>query len=357
MDLTYAEELQGIYEEAERSILTTIRRLLAKGIEVDDQHWASKKRAQIGLLKQEIYQEIRRLRAASGAKVTSAIVSSYKFGSAVGTADIAALGMTVIERDLRYGTGHGVRALAKATSDAIGSTHKRILRASLDIYRSTVAEAAGKAVTGTLTRQQAVQGALNRFADKGVTGFVDAGGRNWELFSYVDMAVRTGSSNAQRQGYEDKLIANGRDLVIVSNHASSCDSCAEWEGQILSLTGATPGYPTLADTEGGHLFGPNCGHRYNLWTEGLSTAPEIKPNDPQDYADRQRQREIERTIRQWKRREAVDITGDGQASAKVSEWQAAQREHIKQSNARVADRNVEGDYTILKRDSWREQVR
>lgn len=41
--------------------------------------------------------------------------------------------------------------------------------------------------------------------------------------------------------------------------------CAPWNGKVLSLTGQTPGYPTLEEAEGAGLFHPNCRHASSLY--------------------------------------------------------------------------------------------
>lgn len=58
---------------------------------------------------------------------------------------------------------------------------------------------------------------------------------------------------------------HGEDLIQISYHTSTCEMCAPRNGKVLSLTGQTPGYPTLAEAEGAGLFHPNCRHASSLF--------------------------------------------------------------------------------------------
>ncbi|WP_240488179.1 phage minor capsid protein, partial [Halomonas sp. ALS9] len=49
---------------------------------------------------------------------------------------------------------------------------------------------------------------------------------------------------------------------------------------------------------------PNCRHAVSMYSPGL-TQTEQATSDPDGYAAGQRQRQIDRTIRKWKRREAA----------------------------------------------------
>jgi hypothetical protein len=144
------------------------------------------------------------------------------------------------------------------------------------------------------------------------------------------MAVQTAATHAAVQGHSDQLLSHGIDLVMVSGHSACCELCAEWEGKILSLTGRTPGYSTLADAMDAGLFHPHCTHTISAYIEGVTKPlpPEALHTDG-EYAKLQERGRLERGIRQWKRREAVaelDPNAKRLASAKVKEWQGKLRD-------------------------------
>lgn len=222
------------------------------------------------------------------------------------------------------------RALARALAGRLAETDLHVLRAVNDIYRQAVGRATMQALAGDLTRRQAAQAALDALAGHGVTGFVDRAGRRWNLASYTEMATRTAIHNAERQGVMDGVRAAGRDLVTVSGSPGCCPLCTPWEGEVLSLDGLTPGYPTLADAERDGLFHPSCRHTLAPYVEGLTRTDDTQAGDPDRYAAEQQQRHLERGVRYWKTREAVamDEVSAAKARRKVREWQGRLRGHV-----------------------------
>lgn len=91
--------------------------------------------------------------------------------------------------------------------------------------------------------------------------FVDKAGRKWDTKKYFEMLTRTVIMNSLRESYVNTLTNEGQDLVKVSINGAK-DACRNWEGKILSLTGATKSYPTLSDAiASGEIFHPRCRHR------------------------------------------------------------------------------------------------
>jgi hypothetical protein len=237
----------------------------------------------------------------------------------------------------------GVAAVEKLTTELVtnlNTTSARILRVTMDAYRDAVAKGAEQVLLGTSTRLQGAQMVLDDLAEKGITGFIDSAGRGWSLESYAEMAVRAGTMQASVQGHMDTLQANGLDLVIVSADGSPCELCAPWEGEVLSISGETPGYPTVEDCEAAGWGHPNCRHTLSAYQEGVTRdypekSEEEQAEEAQRYADNQRLRYIERQIRQSKRMEAVAMTPEAQAkaTARVKAYQAKARAHVSATDA------------------------
>lgn len=69
---------------------------------------------------------------------------------------------------------------------------------------------------------------------------------------------RTRSRALQEEGLHNQMKNAGFDLVQISIGGSG-DPCSNWEGSILSITGETPGYPTVDEAQGsGDIFHPRC---------------------------------------------------------------------------------------------------
>ena len=114
------------------------------------------------------------------------------------------------------------------------STHPRIVSWAEATYR-TVAFEVSQAEGGT--RLMMAQRAWSRIVGHGITGYVDASGRRWELASYVEMATRSRLADAAVGAHLDRLADAGLDLVIVSNAPAECKICRDWESAILTRTG------------------------------------------------------------------------------------------------------------------------
>jgi len=107
------------------------------------------------------------------------------------------------------------------------------------------------------------EGVKQKLQDSGLIAIKDRAGRDWSFDRYAEMLVRTKAVEARNAGMADKMLQNGYDLVEVSNSNSDHDVCARWEGEILSVSGNTPGYPTVSEAEADGLFHPNCTHAIN----------------------------------------------------------------------------------------------
>ena len=103
--------------------------------------------------------------------------------------------------------------------------------------------------------------------------FTDAADRTWNSESYFGMLNRTLHANVARETYDDTIIESGFDLVRVNGISSDPDSpCIPFQGEILSLTGQTKGYTTMAEAEAAGLHHPNCIHFESIYIPELTKA-------------------------------------------------------------------------------------
>lgn len=320
-----AKALAEIYAAAQAELLALIGRRIGRGIDRDG--WAAAKLAELGALAEAARLRVDALATFGPAAAARIVEHAWTAGATAATGELGEVGIAAgfgtVNRD-------AVRRLAGELAGQVAATHVQILRSTLDDYRAVVAEASGQVVTGTWTTRLAAQRALDRLADRGITGFVDQAGRRWGLDSYVEMATRTATGRAMVAGTLDRYQAAGRDLVIVSDHAGECDRCRVWEGRVLSITGRTAGYPTVDEAVSAGLMHANCRHALGLYVPGLSEPMPGPTADPEGYEARQRQRYLERGVRRWRRREAVAIDPRAHrlARAKRAEWQARLEQHM-----------------------------
>jgi len=131
-----------------------------------------------------------------------------------------------------------------------------------DLYRSLALESARGQLAGYRSWDAMAEVYHARLAEHGVTGFVDSLGREWSISRYAEMVARTTAREALLQGSINRMIEYNYDLVRISTVGGDrvCEKCRRWEGSVLSLTGKTKGYPTLADARASGLLHPNCRH-------------------------------------------------------------------------------------------------
>lgn len=349
-----ARAVAKLYEDAELALLEKLRKALLEGIE--SPKWAEIKLRSIGDLREALETITDALQTDANGAVGRALAEAYGRGRQAAVAELGALD---IGRELQarrvLPNAPAVDRLAASYADDTRPLYVRITRAVLDVYRSIVTRASSSTLLGGLTRRQASQRALDQFAQRGVTGFVDKSGRAWELAAYAEMAVRSVTARAAIEGHIDALAEIRVGLVIVSDAPLECPLCRPWEGEILTLgtqsgphtiraehaiqptgllartrTVAVHVAGSLTEARAAGLFHPNCRHSLSAYLPGVTTRPPHHATPGTTYEDTQRQREIERHIRAWKRRQAAatDEQSFRRAGAYVRKWQAAQREHV-----------------------------
>lgn len=353
-----ARAVAVIYEDAERALLQTLAKALAEGIE--SPRWAELKLASIGDVRHAVQQVADALQTDASGAIGRAVREAYERGNQSAMSELGALdeGRRAFAA-LHLPNASQADRLANAAVDEQAPVFRRILREPLDIYRSVIARVSGNTLLGTLTRRQTAQRALSQFAQHGITGFTDSAGRNWEMASYAEMAVRSVTGRAAIEGHVDQLTALGEQLVIASTAGLTCPLCAPWEGEVLAINGQSGPHslrlphaiqPTgiraafrpletvvvhiagsLTEARGAGFLHPNCRHDISLYLPGVTQRP-TSPPYPQGatYEDTQQQRYYERQVRAWKRRVAasMDDASRRQANAKVRAYQTRIRELV-----------------------------
>ncbi|NUK22061.1 phage minor capsid protein [Streptomyces lunaelactis] len=349
-----AASVRELYEDAEYALLDHLARALAE--DIDSPRWAELKLAAVGNLREAVERVAEALRQDADGRVAEALIEAYGRGRQAAVAELGALD---IGRELAarraLPNAAAVDRLAASYAQDTRPLYVRITRVVVDAYRSIISRVSASTLLGGLTRRQASQRALDQFAARGITGFVDKAGRAWDMASYAEMAVRSITGRAAIEGHLDVLTDMGVQLVIVSDAPLNCPLCEPWEGETLVINGQSGPHtirtdhtiqptrlraPTrtvavhvagsLVEARAAGLFHCNCRHSLSAYLPGVTTRPPHHATPGTTYEDTQRQRQIERRIREWKRRQAaaVDEQARRAAGAKVREWQKAAREHV-----------------------------
>jgi len=143
---------------------------------------------------------------------------------------------------------------------AMNARIEGMLAEDVRAIRTAVSDVIRKgALTGMNYKEMSAEMKTRAAEIKPAFKFVDKAGKTWNTDSYFGMLNRTLHSTVARETYADTMVEAGLDLVRVEGHSTYPDSpCIPWEGEILSLTGATKGYPTMAEAEASGLHHPNC---------------------------------------------------------------------------------------------------
>lgn len=222
----------------------------------------------------------------------------------------------------------------------------------LQIAQNEINIAAGKTVTGTETRYNAMRKAISNLNKAGIVGYYDRANRAWTAEAYVNMDIRTTVHNTYIQSVQTRQQDYGSDVFQVSAHAGARPLCYPYQGKLYSWgasggtirlgDGKTYRFEPIGETSYGEpagLFGINCGHVPYPMIAGVSEPVkediQSKEENDKQYQDSQKQRALERQIRYAKRN--VEMLGDLATDAdrdKIKQAQAQMRAFI-QSTGRT----------------------
>lgn len=151
---------------------------------------------------------------------------------------------------------------SESFAQSLGTVGKTVRNITGQAYQREVRATLAEGILSGQTRKEISAAIRDQLRSNGLTALVDKGGKRWSLESYADMLARTKLTEARNTGMINKMLENDQDLVQVSINGSDHEECAEWEGQILSISGKSD-YPSFDEAESAGLFHPNCKHTVN----------------------------------------------------------------------------------------------
>ena len=232
-------------------------------------------------------------------------------------------------------------ALIETVDADFEKANTAVLRRMDDVYRQTIFRAQVHYNTGTVSLEQAIDMATKDFLEKGIDAITYSDGKKVNIASYAEMALRTANHRAYLMAEGKKRQEMGLYLVVVSAHATACELCVPWQGEIIiddvygGGSKAVGNYPLLSEAMEDGLMHPNCRHNLSTYFPGITTLPEIPDGEKalEYYKAEQQQRYIERQIRKYKRlaEGSIDEENRKKYNAKVREWQGIMREFLKEN--------------------------
>ncbi len=271
-------------------------------------------------------------------------------------------GQGFIPPEVEPGQMQAFRAFYNQSADKLNLVNTVMLESTQQAYQATVSDivtrmsatqdilnvATGEVVTGVSSLNQAVRQGVLKMVENGITGFIDHGGHHWSPEAYVTMDVRTTMANTAREAVFERQEQYGNDLYQVSHHDGARPLCYPWQGKVISRADASR---EVEDDDGNKvhvyaqsetsygepagLFGINCGHYPIPFIPGFSRIRPPEQNKEQndrEYEESQKQRALERRLREEKRDLEV-LKAQGASEEEIK----AQKVRVKNARTRLDD--------------------
>lgn len=340
------DELINLYTEAELALMSMLAEAIVAGI--DTPEWEARQPAAMLRFRQQAQLLALQLQSQMPALVEGAVAGAAERGREAADEDLKALPKPPPKPPVTPDRDRKTRAAIYAGQQVLSQVTARIPGAAGELHSQVTTQIIARSSgVRSGTRLDAAQQALDILTKRGVTGFRDAAGRNWSLASYIEMKSRTIVNQELIDGHTDRMLERGQTLIVVSSHSNPAPQCQPYEGQVLSLDGeagtvvrpnATGGRAvkvkikaTLREARSKGFQHPRCAHAISAFIPGGSRTFETKP-DPEGYAATQKQRDMERAVRDTKRQQTVAVTPQRkrELAARLKQQQAAIAAHTAQ---------------------------
>lgn len=310
------EQLIKLYAELDNAIISDIvRRLLKTGEMTDTAKWQAKQLQESGMLYEDIISEIAKKTDASKNHVRALFEDA---------------GVQSIRNDNYFYRAAGLSGIVKMSPAALQTLNAGYVKcagdlsnltlttanASQQLYITACNNAYMQITSGAFDYNTSIRNAVKAAAAEGAE-VVYPSGHTDKLDVAVRRSVLTGVGQTCRQLSEINALDMGCDLMEITAHSGARPSHAEWQGQLVSLSGRK-GYLSKADIgygTGDGFGGWNCRHDWYPFFEGISKRAytdehlralnekniEYDGKKYSEYEISQMQRKMERDIRQLKR--------------------------------------------------------
>lgn len=173
-------------------------------------------------------------------------------------------------------------ALLDAVEHDMLRAESAILRMHDDQVRRAIFNAQVYANSGAGTYEKAVDMAVKDYASTGLNCVKYKDGKQVNIKSYAEMALRTASKRAYLSGEGTKRQEWGIHTVIMNKRGNACPLCLPWVGRVLIddvWSGGTEkeaskqGYPLMSAAMAAGLYHPNCRDSHTTYFPDISTPP------------------------------------------------------------------------------------
>ena len=382
--LALSEPVEAVYTDCVAQLIENICKHLGTGKNLTTQQWEIRKLSELDALTNESIKIIQAHTGKSRAEIKRAIAEAMGIGvrdvesvlkGAVRAGAISGVGFTAEQSDalknllnslvnqaedranlvntvMLNSTRQRYVWAVQTTADEEARLIEKLMRArnadELEQQLGKVQQALNVATSsvevGAESRVQALSRTVKQLAEEGITGYIDRGGHHWSPEAYMNMDIRTTVHNTYVQAQRERASEYGVDTFQITSHAGARPLCAPYQGKFYSWDGSSGilhdlygnehPYESIYNTSYGEpagIFGINCGHDPVTFVDGYNI-PRYEPTtDPEqnakEYAESQKQRQLERNVRQAKLEAiAQDAAGNKEAFKTAAE-------KVRQANA------------------------
>ena len=382
--LKLSEPVEQVYTDVVAQLVSNICRHLGQGKELSTQQWEIKKLSELDALTNESIKIIQNASGKSRAEIKRAIAEAMGVGvrdvervlkGAERAGAIEGIGFTAEQSDAlknllsnlvnqaedranlvntvmlnstrnRYvwAVNNTATEEQKLIEKLLSARNAEELERQLGKVQTALNVATSSVEVGSESRVQALSRTVKQLAQEGITGYIDAGGHHWSPEAYMNMDIRTTVHNAYVQAQKERAAEHGVSTFQITSHAGARPLCAPYQGKFYSwdgsdgvledLHGNKHVYESIHATSYGQpagIFGINCGHDPVTFVNGYSI-PRYEPTqdaeqNAKEYAESQKQRQLERNVRQAKLEAiAQDAAGNKEAFKTAAE-------KVRQANA------------------------
>ena len=333
-----SNRLVEIFADLERDILSGMAERIAKLGKVEEgTQWQARMMREATGLRRNIDGLLKSYSPKVRAAIKQAVREAYEEGSATdGEAFTRMAGRDV---SLKFATAVDATVeklagdLSRLTATTAAQCEKQFIAQANRAYMQVL--------SGAFSYSEATKTACDTLSEQGITSVLYVNGK--PVTRTIEAAVRMNVITGVAQSAAAKTLADcedlGCDLVEVSAHTGARPEHEVWQGGVYSISGTSDKYPPLSVTGYGEvdgLCGVNCRHTFTPWAEGFPrhwSAEQLAKYSEDErtidgvtmsrYEASQKQREAERTLRYWKRREACEVAGgvdSTKAAGKVWQW-------------------------------------
>lgn len=341
-----------LYAQAEADILADMaRRINGFDMFIPSAQYQMQMLEEMGALRSDIVTKLSRLTGKSKKELTAIMREAGMETLAADEAIYKAAGLSSSPAAASSAVQEVLAAGLKKTNGLFTNLTKTTANTATKQFERALDRAYMQISSGAIDPTTATKNAIKSLAKDGVGAITYPSGHVDSLEVAVRRATITGVNQTCLKVQEARADELGVDLVETTAHAGARPSHAEWQGQIFSRSGKSSKYPDFVQSTGygtgAGLGGWNCNHSFRPYIDGMPRtyskelldsyeAKDYEYNGQKmtEYEALQKQREIERRIRRWKR-EAAAMKAAGldasEATAKVTAWNKTQADFIEQT--------------------------